>query len=1007
MALITYFLNHPIRAVILNCLIFLVGFLCFQNLNLREYPDITFSKVRVSTSYPNASAEVIENEVTNLLENKLSGIGGLDKITSKSSYGRSNISLTFKQGVSIDRSLLSIHEAINTVSLPKDVKPPLVERQTASENISFIILALKSDAMSLGELTHYANLNLSNVFRSIEGVAKVEIWGPSYVYKVVLNAHKMYSFGVNADEVVNALQKANLSIPVGEFQNSIPVTLKTELKSISDIENLIIRDKKPSTSKKKPSSSPVLLKHLANVFLTTEDEKFNVKINGQSGICIAIDTASDANPLKVSELIKIKLQELKVGLNDDVEIEIISDQADFIRASVKNIKSSIFEAIIFVLLIVFFFLRNLKATLAPLITIPISLMGSFIALKLFGFSINILTLMGLVLAVGLVVDDAIVVLENIERHIRNKLSPLEAALKGANEIGFAIVAMTLTLTSVYAPLIFIDGIIGQLFTEFAVALASSVIISGVVALTISPFICAKTLSMQEKHLWPQIDLFLIKLTDSYKALLSKVISYKKIGALLLVCSFGLIAWLFYIIPKQTAPSEDRSLVGAYLPRVAGKDIKFIASKVDDVEGIFKTIQEGRSIISFVGSWGAQVLLPLKPLNERNRSSEEILNFLRSQANNLPSIDVHPWSFDSGIPGVDTGEDSDKISLIVSTTDNYKDFFYNIEQAKKALELSRYFQFPTHDLNLDKLNYKIDLDKNEIAGLGLNFSQIAKMIEIFFSGDDSINFVRDGILYPISVKGDKSPWGLDEIYITNSDKKRIALSTFAKMVNYASPNELFHYNQMRATKISASSDFNISDATNNFLKIVKDSIPSGYKITLSGSSSKNQDSQNNLIYLFGLSIIFIFGILSFQFENFSDPLIILFTVPLACLGALFLVWILGGSINIYTQIGLITLVGLITKHGILIVEFANSMAKTKPMIDSVLEAASLRLRPILMTTGAMMFGAIPLLLSSDAGYEARREIAAVLIGGLSFGTILTLFILPTIYVLVKNVFPPSC
>ncbi len=999
MNITTYFLRHPVIALILNAMIVIIGILCFKSLSVQEYPQVHFPQVSIYTTYSNASAELVESTVTNALEEKLAGIEGIESIISDSKHGESYISISFKNGISIDKSLMDIREAIGLARLPTEVRSPVVARKTTSEGMPFIVVSLESSAMDFAELTHYANLNLKNAFRSIKGVSSVQVWGQPYTYNITLDAQKMYNFGVNADDVLDALQKGSLSLPVGKFQNKISVTLNTELKAVKDYENLVIKEKLGLKSKQ----PIILLKHIADIKLQTDDEQFRVRINGKPGLCIAIATANDANPLEVSELVHEQLNNIKQSLPKNLQMNILSDKADFIRYSIKNIKSSIIEAIIFVLGIIFLFLRNIRATIIPLITIPISLIGSFLFLKIFGCSINIITLLAMVLAVGLVVDDAIIVLENIQRHIEEGLSHFDAALKGAKEIGFAIIAMTLTLTCVYAPLTFITGTIGQLFIEFAIALSGSVLISGVVALTLSPLMCSALLRENQRALWPKIDEALDNLTYYYRDLLSKALCYKKSCILSIIGAFGLILMFSKIIPSEIAPKEDRGLVGVYVPFILGKDINTLEQKIGLIENILKSIPETENNLVFMGNWGGNIVLQLKPQSLRNKSAQEIVDSIKPLVSKIPSLDVYPWSWDSGLPSDDDSMGDGELSLVISTTESYVNLLNIVEIIRESLDQQKLFQNVGHDLKLDTASFKINVDTNEMAHLNLTPRQIAQTIEVFFSGNQSLTFAKDGILYALTIKGKQSPWDLNELYITNKFGKRISLGSVAQIIPDSSPNKLFHYNQMRSVKLTANlpKSESFDQGMEKLWDAVTKELPPTYKATWVGNAKAYSKSKMTMTVLFLLAIIFIFAVLAVQFESFVDPCIILLTVPLACLGALSFVWTVNGSLNIYTQIGLITLIGLITKHGILIVEFANHLSKETPLKEAILKASTLRLRPIIMTTGAMIFGFIPLILSHDAGYEVRRAIGVVLLGGLSLGTIFTLFVLPIIYYIVKS------
>ncbi|WP_156411966.1 efflux RND transporter permease subunit, partial [Fluoribacter dumoffii] len=970
----SYFLKHPVIAIILNCMILFLGILCFHSLPLREYPDISFPTITVNTHYPNASPELVESVVTNVLEDQLAGVEGLELMTSRSNTGSSSITLRFRPGTSMEKALNAAHEAARLAQLPAAVKAPVIERQRQADGLPFIGIALESSSLDFGELTHYANLNLKNVFRSLKGVSSVEVWGQPYTFSIRLDQKKLYAFGINVDEVAQAIANNRLSLPAGNYQNKIPTTLDFELKTREDYENLIIKTQ---------NSHPVFLKSLANIQLTTDNNQFRVKVNGHSGLVLSINRTSDANPIDVSQSVRKELAALKKSMPDDLKTRIIIDQSEFIKASLKNIQSSILESIFLVLVIIFIFLRNVRATIIPLIAIPISLFGSLLFLKIAGFTVNQMTLLAMVLAVGLVVDDAIIVLENIWRHIEEGLSPMEAALKGSRQIGFAIVAMTLTLTSVYAPIALIEGMIGQLFIEFAIALAGSVIISGVVALTLSPLMCAMFLHKNTHHLWPFIDRFLSGLAQSYYQLLSLIIYRKKTVLLIVLVSLGSSIVFYKIMPGETAPKEDRSLIGIYTPPLSGENLDTLEVTTKGIQKAVGKIPEAKNTLVFLGNWGSSIVMPLKPHQQRNRSAEQIVNSLKPKTSQLPSVDASVWSWDSGLPGVEDARNNSELELVLSTTENFRQLFDAIEHLKKVLDQSKQFASTRYDLRLDSMGYSVNIDKNALAELGLSPAQLAKTVEVFFSGDKSMSFQKDGVTYNLTLEGSSKPWTLDELYLTTPSGKRVSLGAVAQMKRRAQPTALEHVNQMRSTTLYAQlpEQLSFKKGMDKLMELAKNNLPPQYKLTWSGAAKAYNESSHTMILLFALSILFIYAILAAQFEDFIYPFIILFTVPLACFGALALAYLSGQSLNIFTQIGLVTLVGLISKHGILIVEFANQLQKEGfPLIDAIKKSCSLRLRPILMTTGAMVFGAIPLVLSHDAGAEARQAIGTVLIGG---------------------------
>ncbi len=549
MKITDYFINHPISAVVLNCMIGVLGILCFYNLTIREYPNISFPIITVRTAYPNASPQLIETSVTNILEEQLAGIEGLDTITSSSNAGNSQIKLLFRGGTSLDKALNAVQDGVERAKpfLPSAVKaPPMIERQKSTSGLPFIGISLESDSQGFGELTHYANLNFKNIFRTIPGVSSVEIWGEPYTYMIKLDPQKLFAFGVNVDEVVDALGKNNITYPAGRYQNKIPTSLNFQLRTKEDYEHLVI---------KANTGHPIFLKSVAEVNLENDDTSERIRVNGHPGVLIAINRANDANPIEVSQHVQHILKELKHNLSPDLKMHVLVDQSDFINASIKNIRSAIGEAIALVLIIVFLFLRHLRTTLIPLLTIPISLLGSLILLKLFGFSLNLMTLLAMVLAIGLVVDDAIIVLENIWRHMEKGHAAYAAALLGAREIGFAIVAMTCTLASVYLPLAFIQGLLGQLFIEFAVALVGCIFVSGIVALTLSPLMCAYLLQPHTNNWWPQFDHGLAKLTQKYQSALRFILQHQKIALFIALISISVSIGFYHLIPMKLPPKK--------------------------------------------------------------------------------------------------------------------------------------------------------------------------------------------------------------------------------------------------------------------------------------------------------------------------------------------------------------------------------------------------------------------------------------------------------------------
>ena len=1011
MKFLDYFLDRPVFTWVFNLLLAGIGLLCWETLQLREYPKVTFPRIDVITSYPNASAELVETALTYPLEDRLGGLENLEKIVSQSSYGRSVIHLHFSANASLDRSMLLIREALSLVSMPKDAKLPMVKSQSVDEGLPFMILILESDQEvpvaikeetpldeevpldNFGELTHYAHLNLLNALRAVPGVAGVTIWGQPYMYEVKLDHKKLYALGVNPNSIYEALAKESEFSPAGKWQDKISITVPKPLQSIKDFEDIII------DYTDDPIPEPIRLKQVATIQLTNDTSHFKLKVEGNAGVGIAIHQSNESNPVDTSTAIRATLAELQPQLRNDLKVSIFHDQTDFIRQSLENVQNAIWEAVLCVVFIIFLFLRNLRATLVPLIAIPLSLLGGCIFLKACGFSINTLTLLGMILAIGLVVDDAIVVLENIARHRQAGLSPIEAARRGIREIGFAIIAMTLTLASVYMPLLFTAGTIGQLFREFSVALAGSVLISGVVALTLSPLVSAHMLKKMKPHT-EEGDSLLLKW---YAQSLNWVLRFKTLSVLLIAAAFAGIYLLTEEIPSETAPKEDRSLIGIFTPTTAGQDLTYTENNLFKIEKALPEIPGALRRLWIAGNWGGNFILPLKPHAERDQSAADIVNELQNFTRPLPSIDAYPWSYDTGLPGLEKDSSSGELNITISTSESYAYLARIAENIREMLEKDPAFPNVRQDLKLDTSSYRLVFDTHKMADLQVTPSMVARLVQVLFHHNQSLEFNKDGILYPITLKADVTPWTLSDTYIVTPNKERVPLSAIANLVYTSEPAQLSHRNQMRATGLSTElpKGMTLPEAMKKLEALVIPELPKECKLTWSGSAEEFLKNQTNVLLLFILAILFIYAILAMQFESWIDPLIILLTVPLACLGGLSALYLANGTLNIFSQIGLITLIGLITKHGILIVEFTHQLAEKMPIKEAILQAATLRLRPILMTSGAMIAGTIPLVIAGGAGYEARSAIGWVLLGGLTVGTLFTLWILPMALYLIKG------
>ncbi|MBX9977844.1 MAG: efflux RND transporter permease subunit, partial [Alphaproteobacteria bacterium] len=662
------FIQRPVLASILNALIVIFGVLSFENITFREYPNIEVPILGVEVVYPNASAEVVEYSVTNPIEDALSKVEGLEAMASSTHYERVNISLQLKEESSVDRAMILVRDALSLArqDLPKDVKEPIVKRNAERDSgPPFMAVMISSPTKNAGELYHFAQTSIRNSFRSVKGVSQVQLWGNPYTMKVNLDPKKMYALGVNIDDITNAFEHNNLAFAAGKYRDAIPVILDLSVSTPEEFEKIIIKHK---------NDKPILLKHVAKIVLEEDTRSFRMRFGGESALVMTLSCASDANALEVSNRAKAELAHVQNELPKDVSLTLVIDQADFIRESLGNVNHSIIEAIVLVMIIIFIFLRNIRASIIPIVTIPIALIGVITILYAFGYSLNTTTLLALVLAVGLVVDDAIVVLENIYRYIEEGLTPLDAAKKGSSEIGFAILAMTVTLASVFTPIAFLSGFTGKLLVEFAVTLSGAVLISGITALTLSPMMCSKLLKSHNdvggKHYLPQVDVFLEKVHTRYAALLARLFPKKAwlgYGALLLMVS---CVWMAMSLPSEMTPKEDRGFIWVYSPPSPGKDLNAQDINMRKIEARLKDIPGIASTTTFMGDWGGTVVLHLTPSSTRSKTASQMAEELMGVYVDFPSVDVYPSSWNDGLPNLSIVEVYGDFGVAVKTTGTY-------------------------------------------------------------------------------------------------------------------------------------------------------------------------------------------------------------------------------------------------------------------------------------------------------------------------------------------------
>ncbi len=995
-------IRRPVFATVLSLMIMLVGWVSFDRLSVREYPRIDEPVVTVSTRLIGASSEVIESQVTKPLEDSISGIEGLDIITSISRSEQSQITVRFKLEKNPDDAAADVRDKVARVrgKLPDAVDEPVISKVEADASPT-IWLAYTSDSLSSLEVTDLVNRIVKPRLQTVPGVSDVRIYGDrQFAMRIWLDPDKLAAYRITVQDVEDALRRQNLEVPAGRIeseQREFSVTARTDLNTAPQFAEVALRTVNGYT---------VRLRDVARIEQAPASERTSVRLNGLPAISSGIIRNATANPLEISKAVRAIVPQIQESLPPSVRVVIANDNAVFIDRSVKSVYTTIAEAMVLVALVVFVFLRTLRASVIPLVTIPVSLIGSFAIMAAAGFTINTLTLLALVLAIGLVVDDAIVVLENIYRHIEEGLSPFQAALKGAREISFAVVAMTLTLAAVYAPLAFTPGRTGRLFAEFALTLAGAVIVSGIVALTLTPMMCSKLLrhNPHPNRFDRGMEAVLDALTRGYGRMLRFVLGQRWIVLLLMLAAGGGSAWLYSQAKSELAPLEDRGVILATVNAPDGATLDYTARYLRAMEGVGQRYPEFDRVFVIAGnptvSQGIAILRTVD-WDERQRKTPELAELLRPQFQGLPGVTAFPVT----PPSLGQGFRERSLNYVIVTNDSYDNLARVSQQFLAEMAKNPGIVQPDTDLRLNKPEVFVEVDRERAADIGVSVDAVARTVETMLGGRAVTRYKRGADQYDVLVqtegRGRATPDAIEKLFVRGRGETMVPLSSLIKVREAVSPRELNHFNQRRSVSITAnlSPGYSLGEALQFMDGTAAKLLPSGYATELNGVSREFRSSAGALGLVFVLALMFIFLVLAAQFESFVDPFVILLAVPLSTVGALLALQLSGGTLNVYSQIGLITLVGLISKHGILIVEFSNQLRQQgRSVLDAVVEAAGLRLRPILMTTGAMVLGALPLALANGAGAESRQQIGWVIVGGMSLGTVLTLLVVPTMYTL---------
>ncbi|MFO7188955.1 MAG: efflux RND transporter permease subunit [Pseudomonadota bacterium] len=1004
-------IQRPVFATVLAIIMMLVGAVSFDRLQVREYPQIEEPVVTVRTEYLGASAEIIESQVSKPLEDSIAGIEGVDVLTSISRAELSQITVRFRLERDPDGAAADVRDRVARArsKLPDDIIEPVVAKVEADAN-PVVWMAFSSDNMSALEVSDFASRLVKPRLQTLPGAADVRIGGERrYAMRIWIDRGKLAGYGLTPQDVEEALRRQNVEVPSGRIESEMrefSVVTQTDLVKPEQFEQVIVRY---------VQGYPVRIRDVARVEIAPENERTVVRYNGKPAVALGVIKQATANPLELAEAVREEMPKILADLPPGIEVNVANDTTIFIDRSIRSVYRTIGEAVVLVVLVIFLFLRSIRATLIPLVTIPVSLIGAFGIMYVLGFSVNTLTLLALVLAIGLVVDDAIVMLENIYRHIEEGMHPFKAALVGSKEIGFAVVAMTLTLAAVYAPVAFMTGRTGKLFIEFALTLACAVIVSGFVALTLSPMMCSKLLRHAEKHgrFYNWVENGLVRLTDAYRGALRRALGRRTAVLLIAFCiPSAAIVLLFGSLKQELSPTEDRGTIVGNFIAPEGATIDYTDRYARMLEEIYSQAPAVNRYFVIAGSpevSRGRSYVRLIDWEERDISAQEVADWLRPRMAALPGV----MAFPSLPPSLGASIRSKPVEIVIVTSAEYPELERVVERIMDRAAQNPGLQNLETDLVLNKPELRVDVRRDRAADAGVPVETIGRTMETMLGGRQVTRFKMNGeqydVLVQVAASERNNPRDISNIFVRGVNDVMVPLSSLVSVQETVAPRELNHFNQRRSATITANlaPGYALGEALDFLEQVAREEMPEGYALDYNGNSREFKESSGSLWFAFGLALVFIYLVLSAQFESFRDPFIIMFTVPLSMTGALLALKLSGGTLNVYSQIGLVTLVGLITKHGILIVEFANQLQERgAELLDAVVEASVLRLRPILMTTGAMVLGAIPLAFAHGAGAESRHPIGWVIVGGLMLGTLLTLFVVPVVYSLLARRHRPA-
>ncbi|GHA61090.1 multidrug efflux RND transporter permease subunit [Photobacterium aphoticum] len=1004
------FIKRPVLAISISFLIALLGLQAIFKMQVREYPDMTNTVVTVTTSYYGASADLIQGFITQPLEQAIAQADNIDYMTSSSVLGSSTITVTMKLNTDPNAALADILAKTNSVrsQLPKEAEDPTVTMSTGSTT-AVMYIGFTSDELASSQITDYLERVINPQLFTVNGVSKVDLYGGmKYALRVWLDPAKMAAYNLMATDVMSVLNANNYQSATGQATGEFVVyngTADTQVTNTDELERLVVSTK---------DGQVIRLGDIAKVTLEKSHDVYRASANGQEAVVAAINAAPSANPINIAADVYKLLPELERNLPSNIKMNIMYDSTIAINESIHEVIKTIAEAAIIVLVVITLFLGSFRAVIIPIVTIPLSLIGVAMVMQSFGFSWNLMTLLAMVLAIGLVVDDAIVVLENVDRHIKEGESPFRAAIIGTREIAVPVIAMTLTLGAVYAPIAMMGGITGSLFKEFALTLAGAVFVSGIIALTLSPMMCSKMLKANEKpsKFETTVHHFLDRMTARYEKMLGGIMQMRPVVIVFAVIVFGTLPILFKFIPSELAPSEDKGVLVLMGTAPSNANLDYIENTMERVNGILAEQPEVAFAQVFSGvpsSNQAFGIASMVPWSERTASQAEVVKRVTGLVKDVPEMAVTAFQMPE-LPGAGSGL---PIQFVITTPNSFESLFQISSDILAKVKNNGMFVYSDLDLNYDSATMKIKIDKDKAGAYGVTMQDIGITLSTMMA-DGYVNRIDlNGRSYEVIPQVERkyrlNPESLKGYYVRAANGNAIPLGSLVTIDVVSEPRSLPHFNQLNSATVGAvpAPGVAMGDAINWFQTEAVSMLPSGYQYDFMGESRQFVTEGNALYTTFALALAIIFLVLAIQFESLRDPLVILVSVPLAICGALIALAWGASTMNIYSQVGLITLIGLITKHGILICEVAKEeqLLHKKDRMAAVMEAAKIRLRPILMTTAAMIAGLIPLLYATGAGAAQRFSIGIVIVAGLAIGTLFTLFVLPVIYTYLASVHKP--